>query len=87
MDWDGSRILDRASRPIQLKVKEAIHIERIPINDRLDHNGDYELPGCWIVTIMKLESGANYAGTKHTSTGALNSAPIKLTAWAQEPCL
>ena len=26
----GTRVLDRATRPIQLKVKEALHIERTP---------------------------------------------------------
>ena len=30
VDWDGTRVLDRAIGPIQLKVKEALHIERSP---------------------------------------------------------
>ena len=30
VDWDGTRMLDRATRPIQLKVKEALHIQRTP---------------------------------------------------------
>ena len=28
VDWDATRVLDRAARPVQLKVKEALHIER-----------------------------------------------------------
>ena len=28
VDWDGTRVLERAARPVQLKVKEALYIER-----------------------------------------------------------
>jgi hypothetical protein len=32
VDWDEeTRMLDRATRPIQLKVKEALHIEKTPL--------------------------------------------------------
>ena len=37
--WDGMRVLDRAARPIQLKVKETFLIERTPTYTRLDRNG------------------------------------------------
>ena len=30
VDWDGTRVLDRATRPIQLKVKEASYTLRVP---------------------------------------------------------
>ena len=30
VDWDETRVLDRAARPVQLKVKEALHIEKTP---------------------------------------------------------
>ena len=46
VDWDGTRVLDRAARPVQLKVKEALHIKRTPANNRLNPDGGYELPGC-----------------------------------------
>ena len=46
VDWDGTRVLDRATRPIQPKVEEALHIERTPTNTRLNRNGSYELLGC-----------------------------------------
>ena len=45
LDWYGTRVLDRATRPIQLKVKEALHIERTPANTRLNCDGGYELLG------------------------------------------
>ena len=54
---DGTRVLDRATRLIQLKVKEALYIERTPANTRLNCNRGYELPGCWIATMKKLRGG------------------------------
>ena len=80
VDWDGTRVLDRATRPVQLKVKEALHIERTPANTRLNRDGGYELPGCWITTMKKLGGGAN-------RTGASTSAPGCTGAQAQHPRL
>ena len=54
VDWDGTRVLDRTTRLIHLKVKEALHIERITANTTLNCDGGYELPGCWIATMKKL---------------------------------
>ena len=51
VNWDKTRVLDRTARPIQLKVKEALHIQRTPANNRLNRDGGYELPGCWIATM------------------------------------
>jgi hypothetical protein len=31
LDWDETRVLDRATRLIQLKIKEALHIEKTPL--------------------------------------------------------
>ena len=45
LDWDQTRVLGSATRLIQLKVKEALHVERTPANITLNHNGGYELPG------------------------------------------
>ena len=39
MDWDGTRVLDRDARPVQLKIKEALHIERTPAINRLNRDG------------------------------------------------
>ena len=43
---------DRTTRPIQLKVEEALHIERTPLTPDSIATGD-ELPGCWITTMKK----------------------------------
>ena len=87
VDWDGTRVLDRATRPIQLKVKEALHIERTPANTRLNRDGGYELPGCWIATMKKLGGGANRAGANHVGASASTSAPGRTGAQAQHPRL
>ena len=39
VDWDATRVLDRATRPVQLKVKEALHLEKTPANNRLNRDG------------------------------------------------
>ena len=67
-------MLDRATGPIQLKVKEAFHIERTPANTRLNRDRGYELPGCWIATMNKLGGGANCADANHVGTIASTSA-------------
>ena len=67
MDWDGTRVLDRAARPVQLKVKEALHIERTLADNRLNQDGGYELPGCWIATMKKLGGGGNRASANRAS--------------------
>ena len=57
VNWEETRVLDRAIRPIQLKVKEALHIQRTHANNRLNRNWGYELLGCWIMTMKKLGGG------------------------------
>ena len=81
VDWDATRVLDRAARPVQLKVKEALHIERTPANNRLNRDGGYELPGCWIATMKKL--GGRGKRTSANRAGAPPSAPGRMGARAQ----
>ena len=52
-------MLNKATRPVQLLVKEALCIQRTPANNRLNRDGGYELPGCWIATMKKLGGRAN----------------------------
>ena len=44
VDWNATRVLDRAARPVQIKVREALHIDRTLANNRLNRGGEYELP-------------------------------------------
>ena len=48
IDWEDTKVLDKATRPVQLLVKGALCIQRTPTNYRLNRDGGYELPGCWI---------------------------------------
>ena len=44
-------------------VKEALHNQNIPANNRLNCNRGYKLPGYWIVTMKKLGEGGGAAQT------------------------
>ena len=71
MDWDVTRIQDRARPPIvQLKVKEALHIERTLVNKRLNWDGGYKLPGCCIATMKKLGVGATALALTNRASGS-----------------
>lgn len=62
MDWDGSRVLD--NRPVQLMIKEALHIKDL----RLNSDRGYDLLG-WIANINKLGAGPTApAYFKHVGT-------------------
>ena len=76
VDWDETRVLDRAARHVQLKLNEALRIEKIPANNRINQDGSYELPGCWIATMKKLGGRGNHASAN--SAGASASAPSRM---------
>ena len=81
VNWEGTRVVDRASRPVQLRALKT------PTNNRLNHDEGYELPGCWITTVKKLGGGvsSSRASTNHISTST--SAQDCMRAQAQKPCL
>ena len=56
-------------------VKEALHIQKTPANNRLNRDGEYELPGSWIVTIKKLGGGVSSSRASANHMSALTSAP------------
>ena len=43
VNWEDTRVLDRATKPVQLRVKEAWHIQKSPANNRLYRDRSYEL--------------------------------------------
>ena len=47
VDWDGTRLVGRATLSIQLEVKKALHIERTPANARLNHDKGYLAMSYW----------------------------------------
>ena len=49
------------------KHSEALCIQTTPEGNRLNQDEGYEVPGCWIATMKKLEGGA---GRSHTLTSS-----------------
>ena len=87
VNWEGTRVLDRASRPVQHRVKEALYIQKTPTNNRLNRDERYELPGCWIVAVKKLGGGVSSSHASANRVSAWTSAPDRTYTQAQEPRL
>ena len=87
VNWEGTRVLDRASRSVQLRVKEALYIQKTPTNNRLNRDEGYELPGCWIATVKKLGGGVSSSRASANRDSAWTSAPDRTHAQTQEPRL
>ena len=52
IEWDGTRIVDRASGRMELVLKEALHIGLL--QPGLNRDIGTELPGCWVSIIRAL---------------------------------
>ena len=74
VNWEGTRVLDRASRSVQLRVKEALYIQKTPTNKRLNRDEGYELPGCWIATVKRLGGGVSSSRASANRVSAYTSA-------------
>ena len=53
--WEETTILD-SGRGQELLVKEALHIEMTPAEERFNRDGGLEVPGCW-TTVMRRQGG------------------------------
>ncbi len=42
------RVVDKASKNRELKIKEALHIQMTPDNHKFNRDIGLELPGCWL---------------------------------------
>ena len=51
IDWEETTVLDRG-RGQKLLLKEALHIQMTPSEERFNRDGGLEVPGCWI-TVMR----------------------------------
>ena len=47
VDWEGTLILVQARGPRELLLKEAMHIQRTPVDEQVNRDRGLELPGCW----------------------------------------
>ena len=53
--WDETTEVDMASHPRELLLKEAIHIQMTPAEERLNRDTGLELPGCWVAALRRQE--------------------------------
>ena len=51
-------MIDQARRSKESVLKEALHIQLTPSEDRFNRDVGIELPDCWIVTLKMLRGGA-----------------------------
>ena len=65
--WDDTKMLQHASRTLELVVKEAICIQTTPESLHFNRNGGCNIPDCWIATYSKL-GGGTHAGCTHLTT-------------------
>ena len=52
--WEETTILDHGRG--QLLVKEALHIQMTPVEERFNRDGGLEVPGCW-TAVMRRQGG------------------------------
>ena len=45
--WEETSVVDRASRHMELRLKEAFSIQLTPEGERFNRDEGMELPGCW----------------------------------------
>ena len=56
--WEETSIVDQARTPKELLLKEALHIQMTPAEERFNRDEGLELPDCWTATLRRLRGGA-----------------------------
>ncbi len=46
--WEEVKVVDSASKNRELKIKEALHIQMTPDNNKFNRGIGLERPGCWL---------------------------------------
>ena len=54
--WEETTVLDHGRRQ-ELLMKEALHIQMTPVEERFNRDGGLEVPGCW-TAVMRRQGGA-----------------------------
>ena len=50
--WQDTRVVDRARRPKELHLKEALHIQTLT-EELLNQDIGLEVPGCWLTALRR----------------------------------
>ena len=58
IDWEETIVLDHG-RGQELLLKEALHIQMTPSNERFNWDGGLEVPGFWIAVMRRQEGSSN----------------------------
>ena len=61
--WNATKVLQRASRTMELVMKESPSIRTKPESERFNRDNGSELADCWIATYKKLRGGASMLTT------------------------
>ena len=56
--WEETTVLDHG-RGQELLVKEALHIQMTPVEERFNRDGGLEVPGCWTAVMRKQGGRSN----------------------------
>ena len=56
IQWQETKVIGRASKYWELRVKEALHIHLTPEDQRFNRDVGLELPGCWVSTLKALHA-------------------------------
>ena len=64
--WDEATVVDIARHPKELLLKEAIHIQMTPGEERFNRDTGLELPGFWVAALRRQEDLTNQAGPTPT---------------------
>ena len=60
INWKDTLVIDRARRPEELLLKEAIHIQSTPAGELLNRDGGKGIPKCWMATLKRSEGVVNW---------------------------
>ena len=71
--WEETAVVDMARHPRELLLKEAIHIQMTPAEERLNRDAGLELPRCWVAALRRQEGTTNRAGLTPTDRSRANS--------------
>ena len=66
INWPGTKDLLRASRTMELVLKESLSVRTTPEDTSFNRDSGYELPNCWIATYKKLGGGACWSSAHDT---------------------
>ena len=67
INWDEMSVMAHARGQGELLLKEAIHIQMTPAEDRFNRDGGVELPGCRIAALRRLGGGVDQRRPSHPS--------------------